>query len=122
MIKLVNILKEIKVLQPIPKFKTNDELAKYMKLNSSFKKRLIDTIWDAPEWKRSEDENWNDVLNGWHNAKIEQYSDFTEEDEIMLDDKSDNRLYISIHPMISDFTSKEQKMNLENNTFYWRYY
>ena len=121
MIKLVNILKEIKVLQPIPKFKTNDELAKYMKLNSSFKKRLIDTIWDAPEWKRSEDENWNDVLNGWYNAKIEQYSDFNVEDEIMLDDKSDNRLYISIHPMV-DFTPKEQKVNLENNTFYWQYY
>ena len=121
MIKLVNLLKEIDIKKPVPTFKTNDELAKYMKLDSSFKKNLINTIWYRfnPDW---DGEVMHNVLNGWYNAPIVQYSTFNEEDEIMLDDGEDNRLYISIHSMVSDPTSKEYQTNLGKNTFYWQYY
>jgi hypothetical protein len=122
MIKLTQLLKEIKVLQPVPTFKTNDELASYLKKTPSYKKQLVDALWATPDFIRNADPNWENVLNGWYNTEVEQYTHFTEEDEILLDDGQDNRAYISIHPMnIDNPTLKEHKIKLGPNIFYWIY-
>lgn len=125
MIKLVNILSEIKVNKPIPKFRSNDELANYMMRNPSFKKTLVDALWNTPEFKRDDDPSWNNVLNGWYEANIEQYTPYNENNEIMLDDNNDNRAYISINPkmLFTDPTSPEiYEIKLGPNTIYWQYY
>ncbi len=120
MIKLTQLLKEIEILKPVPTFKTNDELASYLKKTPSYKKQLVDALWVTPDFIRDDDPNWENVLNGWYNAKVEQYVRFTEEDEILLDDGQDNRAYISIHPMNSDDpTLIEHKIKLGPNIFYW---
>jgi hypothetical protein len=122
MIKLLNILSEIRINKPgIPKFKNNDELANYLKKNSLGKKRLIDLIWDDPEWDR-QGEGWEDVLNGWYNADIIQYSNYNEEDEIMIDDDNDNRVYISIVPLPYDPGLIDHKVEFGLNTIYWQYF
>ena len=120
MIKLVQLLKEMEIIPPVPTFKTNDELASYLRKNLSYKKQLVDTIWATPDFKRDDDPSWENVLLGWYNAEVEQYVRFTDEDEILLDDGQDNRAYISIHPMnIDDPTLTEHKIKLGPNTFYW---
>jgi hypothetical protein len=120
MIKLTQLLKEMEITPPVPTFKTNDELASYLRKNPSYKKQLVDTIWATPDFKRDDDPSWENVLLGWYNAEVEQYVRFTEEDEILLDDGQDNRAYISIHPMNSDDpTLIEHKIKLGPNKFYW---
>ena len=119
MIKLLNILNEIQVNRPIPKFKNNNELANYLKINTSFKKILLNLIWD--DLKKGDHYSWNDVIKGWYIANIEQYGPYNEDDEIMIDDGDDNRIYISITPMSVDMNF-EHKLILNHNIFYWQYY
>jgi hypothetical protein len=122
MIKLSNLLSEIKVNKPgIPEFKNNDELAKFLKKNPSSKKQLLDLIWDAPDWNR-QGEGWEDILNRWYNADIIQYSNYNEEDEIMIDDDNDNRVYISIIPLPYEPGVTDPKIEFGLNTIYWQYF
>jgi hypothetical protein len=116
-------LNEIKINQPAPVFKTNDQFVKYLEKNSKFRKELINTIFNSPNFNKSDDPSWEDVRQGWINNPIERFTDFNEEDELMIDDNNDNRIYISINPMSSDptaFASFEVK--LPPNKFYCEYY
>jgi hypothetical protein len=116
---------EMRVNKPIPKFKNNDQLANYMVLNPSFKKILVDALWNTPEWKRDDEPSWSNVLNGWYRADIEQYGFWNSGDDIMLDDGDDNRAYISLDPelLYGDPTNPRlYKIKLGPNDIYWQYY
>ena len=128
MIKLIDILKEVNIELPIPKFKTNDELADFLKKNPSAKRKIIDTMWNCPTWQSSnhlpEDPSWKEMLNGWHDAEIEQYGDYNEDDELMVDDGDDNRAYFSI-TRFSNYSSYSDipthKIQFGPNIIYWQY-
>jgi hypothetical protein len=116
-------LDEIKVNQFAPLFKTNNQLAEYLKENTNYRKKLIDAIFSSPEFNRAEDPSWENVRQGWYKNPIEQFGDFNDEDELMIDDGNDNRIYISVTPLQGDpttFTSFE--VNLPPNKFYCEYY
>jgi len=120
MIKLFNILNEIQINKPTPKFRNNDELANYLKKNTSFKKILLNSIWN--NFEKDDDDSWDDVIKRWYIANIEQYGPYNEDDEIMIDDGDDNRIYISINPMSVDMLNVEHKLILHPNIFYWQFY
>lgn len=115
-----NILSEIEVGIPIPKFKNNDELAQYLRKNPSSKKELIDTMWNAPEWN-VQGGGWEDVLNGWYSSDIMQYGKYHEEDEIMISNDDDNRAYISIHSLPKEEDVTNHEIEFGPNTIYWQY-
>jgi hypothetical protein len=121
MIKLTNILKEIQVNKPISKFKNNDELAHRLRTDSSFKRKLLDSVWDNPNWERS-GRDWSNVKKRWYIADIEQYSNLNYIDEILISDDNDNRLYISVHPMLTKYKQYQYEFILDHNKFYWQYY
>lgn len=116
-------LTEIKVNQPTPVFKTNEQLAEYLEKYPNYRKKLIDLILSSPDFNHSDDPSWEGVKQGWYNSPIEKLTDFNEGDEIMIDDGDDNRIYISINPMGEDpsaFASFE--VELPPNKFYCEYY
>jgi hypothetical protein len=115
-----NILSEIEVGMAIPKFKNNDELARYIK-NSLNKKQLIDTMWDAPKW-RLQGPDWESIRDEWYNSEIIQYGDYNESDEIMISDDDDNRAYISILPLPFEPDVIDHKVEFGPNTIYWQYF
>lgn len=123
MIKLLNILSEIQINKPgTPKFKNNDELANYLKKNSLGKKQLIDDIWNS-EGDNTE-EGWEDVLDGWYNADIEQYGNYTVDDEFWINNDGD-RIDFSINPLKEDpYRYRDiiiHKTKFGPNIIYWRY-
>jgi hypothetical protein len=117
-------LTEIKITNPYaPLFKTNDQLAEYLKENSNYRKRLIDAIFSSPKFNRTNDPSWENVRQGWYKNPIERFGDFNDGDELMIDDGEDNRIYISVTPLNGDpsaFASFE--VNLPPNEFYCEYY
>jgi hypothetical protein len=122
MIKLSNLLKEIEVGIGIPKFKNNDELAQYLRENPSSKEELIDAIWNS-EGDNTE-EGWEDVLDGWYNADIEQYGNYTVDSEFWINN-NDDRIDFSINPLKEDrYRYRDiiiHKTKFGPNIIYWRY-
>jgi hypothetical protein len=117
-------LDEIKVISPAPLFKTNDQLAEYLEINSNYKKRLIDAIFSSPEFNRADDPSWEDVRRRWLENPATQFVGlFTDGDELMIDDGEDNRIYISVTPLNGDPTAFASfEVNLPPNKFYCEYY
>lgn len=116
-------LNEIKINSPLFKFKTNDQLSEYLKKHPSYRKEIIDAIFNSPNFKRDDDPSWEDVRQGWINNPIERFTDSTEEDELMIDDGEDNRIYISVNPMNGDPTAfAASEIKLPPNIFYFEYY
>jgi hypothetical protein len=121
MIKLTNILAEMRLNNPIPRFKTNDQHEKYLEKNYQYKKDLVDAI--LKKMDKDNDPEWDYVKQGWYDAKLVRFTQYNIGDEVMIDSGSDDRAYISIHPMKIKYLWNHQfTVKLGSNTFYVRYY
>ena len=104
MIKLVNLLKEIKVFQSIPKFKTNTDLFNYLKKNPDLKNQLVNEWYikvlekEAPrEWYYSTLEQKN------HDGFYENDGKAPDKnDPVLIISLNENILYVSIESLKKD--------------------
>lgn len=123
MIKLAG-LAEIKVNEPIPLFKTNDQLTEYLENNPKFKEKLIDAIFNSPDFNHSDDPSWDSVRQGWIESDIERFTKYHEADELMIDDYEDNRIYISVEPLKgfeADRYGGDFEVSITPNKFYCQF-
>jgi len=113
----------MKVNDPVPKFTNNDQLENYLESDPTFRKKLIDAIWDSNGFNRDDDPSWENVRQRWYKQPIERFTEFNEFDEIMIDDGEDNRIYISVNPLTADPTTPDPfTVTLGPNTFFCEYY
>ena len=114
-------LGEIKIIPPNPKFQSNEQLAEYLNSYPTYKEKLIDIIFSTkwhPEYDRSNDSSWDDTRQGWLNNPVG-----FENDELVMDDGNDNKMYISINPIDGDPTAFASfEISLPPNKFYCEYY
>lgn len=118
MIKLTQILKEIKV-SSIPQFRDDDELFDYLTNNPNgpkLKNKLIDALIASGPIYGGNNAN---IIAKWRKAPIERHTHVNVDDELMLDDGEDNRVYFSLN-FIDE--SPIRKIELEDNTFYFWVY
>ena len=57
---------EMKVNNPAPKFTNNYQLENYLESDPTFRKKLIDAIWDSYGFIHDYDPSWEDVRQGWY--------------------------------------------------------
>ena len=93
MISLLKILNELEINKPIFKFKSNDQLKDFLEKNPTIKEEIIKK---SIEKVAENEDNWDYVYKGWMRQPIEQYTEFNHDDDLMIDDEEDDRLYISI--------------------------
>jgi hypothetical protein len=101
--KLINILKEIKIYSPIPKFETNAQLASYLKNNPKFREELVDKIV-KDSGISPENPDWIPIIQQWKEGLEDENgiflgTDWNDKDEIFLSSEFDDRLYISINDL-----------------------
>jgi len=86
-------LEELKINKPTFKFKSNYQLKDFLEKNPTIKEEIIKkSIKKVAE----NEDNWDYVEKGWMRQPIEQYTEFNHDDDLMIDDEEDDRLYISI--------------------------
>ena len=117
--KLVDILKEIKVLSPTPKFTNNEQLSLYLKEHPKFRGTLVDKIVKdigSKPYPNLTEQQWLSIIQDWKTKpdglKYEQYVD-----EIILYSELSIRLYLSLDPM--DF--QDGAIVFGTNTFNYEY-
>ena len=101
--KLINILKEIRVYPPIPKFETNEQLASYLRSNPKFREDLVDRIVEDsgistynPDWAPII-QQWKKGYNGLDHDGIMIGTTQNDGDELFLDSDFDEALFISLN-------------------------
>ena len=101
--KLINILKEIKVYSPIPRFETNEQFASYLRDNPRFREELVAKIVEDSDIS-PENPDWAPIIQQWKEGFDGEAEDgiiidtaWNEGDEIFLDSEWDDRLWISIN-------------------------
>ena len=111
--KLINILKEIKIYSPIPKFETNAQLASYLKNNPKFREELVDKIVEDsdisnynPDWEPII-QQWKEGYDGMDKEGIIIGTVWNEGDELFLDSDFDDRLFISLNDFEWEYPVRE---------------
>jgi len=128
MIKLVNLLKEIKVLQPIV-FKTNTDLFNYLKTKPDLKKKLANEYFvkvlemEAPQdWNNStlEQVNHGGIYGrNYDEDGIEIQTAPDKDDPVLIISEYENILYVSIKSLKKDgFPDDGTIIKLDSNTLY----
>ena len=101
--KLINILKEIRVTSPMPKFETNEQLVSYLRSNPKFRRDLVDKIVEDsgistynPDWNPII-QQWKEGYGGMDEDGIITGTVWNDGDELFLDSDFDDRLFISLN-------------------------
>jgi hypothetical protein len=102
--KLINILKEIKVYSPIPRFETNEQLVSYLRSNPKFREDLVDKMVEDSGIS-TYNPDWVPIIQQWKKGLgdedgINIGTVWNEEDELFLDSGWDDRLWISINDFV----------------------
>ena len=130
MIKLVQLLREIEITKPVPKFRSNTELFNFIKHHPEYKKQLIDKWIDSdPENLSTEEQHLNrlynsDVEQANHGSSIHSTSDDPnvvpdKNDPVLLIDEYENIIYISIESLTKvGFPDDGDIIKLGFNTLY----
>jgi len=121
--KVERLLKELKINKPAFKFKSNYQLKDFLEKNPTIKEEIIKkSIKKVAE----NEDNWDYVEKGWMRQPIEQYTEFNHDDDLMIDDEEDDRLYISIDFkkgwVESTFPLWNDSIQIPGNTLYIAYY
>lgn len=129
--KLTDIIKELEINQPIPKFRNNSELKHYLETNQQGRNQIVDLFIEEMKFK----ENWGEpgaveaVARDWKNKKrkIEQHTDYNRNpNDLMIDDGEDNRMYLDIEDNYDieneDGGSEGLKIKFGHNIIYISYY
>jgi len=116
-------LEELKINKPAFKFKSNYQLKDFLEKNPTIKEEIIKkSIKKVAE----NEDNWDYVEKGWMRQPIEQYTEFNHDDDLMIDDEEDDRLYISIDFkkgwVESTFPLWNDSIQIPGNTLYIAYY
>jgi hypothetical protein len=102
--KLINILKEIKVYSPIPRFETNEQLVSYLRSNPKFREDLVDKMVEDSGIS-PENPDWVPIIQQWKKGLgdedgINIGTVWNEGDELFLSSDFDDRLWISINDLV----------------------
>ncbi len=130
--KLKDIIKELEINQPIPKFRNNNELKHYLETNQEGRNKIVDLFikemefekyWEEPGAVEAVAKDWKDPEH-----EIEQHTDYNRNpNDLMIDDGEDNRMYLDVEddyrvlsPEDGDGSEKQMKFGL--NIIYISYY
>lgn len=123
MIKLTQLIKELDINKPIPKFRNDNELMKYLNSNiGGIKDEFIRLV--LTEMEVINEPSWDYVIKGWEQNKI-FFDSFNGEDEVLaLDDEEEDVLYFTIN---SDkkflmFKDHKEKIQLGPNIIYFKFH